>query len=160
MPGFEPPTLKGNFNLSGIENDQFFHEAEERILLALREFADSATGSEMTRRKLFAQDAAQGIALVELLRVRFDVVLMNPPFGEPIPATRRYVDKNYPSGKNDLYTSFVLAAASRINSSHGRIGALTSRAFLTGRDQRHFRKQILGDGLRNLNLMVDLGMEY
>ena len=33
------------------------------------------------RRRLFAEDAAQGFALADLVAQRFDVVLMNPPFG-------------------------------------------------------------------------------
>ena len=60
---------------------RFFHEAEARILDALRRFAESAAGGAGVRRRLFADDAAQGVALIDLVRTRFDVVLMNPPFG-------------------------------------------------------------------------------
>jgi 23S rRNA G2445 N2-methylase RlmL len=31
---------------------------------------------------MFADDAAQGFAFIDLCRERFDVVVMNPPFGE------------------------------------------------------------------------------
>ena len=70
-------------DLSGIDDDRFFHEAEARIIEALRDFAETATGGASVRRRLFAGDAAQGIALIDLVRTRFDVVLMNPPFGAP-----------------------------------------------------------------------------
>ena len=48
---------------------------------ALHEYAAQGAGAQAARRRLFAEDAGQGVALLELLRQRYDVVLMNPPFG-------------------------------------------------------------------------------
>ena len=45
---------------------RFFHEAEARIVEALRGFAETAIGGANVRRRLFAGDAAQGIALIDL----------------------------------------------------------------------------------------------
>ena len=81
LPEMEPLRRQGELDLSGIDDAQFFHEAEARIVEALRRFAESAAGRAGVRRRLFAGDAAQGIALIDLVRTRFDVVLMNPPFG-------------------------------------------------------------------------------
>src|SRR5262247_2513342 len=53
--------------LKAMECD-FFHEAEMRIIEALRRFAESAAGSMGVRRRLFAGDAVQGIALIDLVR--------------------------------------------------------------------------------------------
>src|SRR5206468_45935 len=36
LPGMEPATAQGSLDLSGIDEDSFFHEAEARILDALR----------------------------------------------------------------------------------------------------------------------------
>ena len=77
LPGMEPAVKPGSLDLSGIDDDQFFHEAESLIIEALRDFAETATGSANVRRRLFAGDTAQGIALIDLVRTRFDVVLMN-----------------------------------------------------------------------------------
>jgi predicted RNA methylase len=68
-------------DLSGIDDDGFFHEAETRIIEALQAFAETTTGGANVRRRLFAGDAAHGVALIDLERTLFDVVLMNPPFG-------------------------------------------------------------------------------
>jgi hypothetical protein len=81
LPGLEPAVIQGSLDLSGIDDDRFFHEAETRILEALRAFAETATGSASVRRRLFVDDAAQGIALIDLVRTRFDIVLMNPSYG-------------------------------------------------------------------------------
>src|SRR5439155_8415753 len=80
LPDMEPVRKQGELDLSGIDDDRFFHEAEVRIVEALRAFTQSAVGGDNVRRRLFAGDAAQGMALIDLLRTRFDVVLMNPPF--------------------------------------------------------------------------------
>ena len=77
LPGMEPARQQGALDLTGIDDDAFFHEAEARIALALRAFGDAASGRTPTRRRLFADDAAQGVALIEILRTEFDVVLMN-----------------------------------------------------------------------------------
>lgn len=101
LPGMEPETKQGSLDLSGIGDDRFFHEAEASIVEALRAFAEAATGNASVRRRLFAGDAAQGIALIDLVRTRFDVVLMNPPFGAGSLGAKKDFDKSYPRTKND-----------------------------------------------------------
>src|SRR6266566_3414862 len=80
FPELAPKLDQRKLDLSGVTDETVFHKAEETILEALRRFAESAGGAD-ARRRLFAGDAAQGVALIDLLRTRFDVVLMNPPFG-------------------------------------------------------------------------------
>jgi hypothetical protein len=88
LPGLEPSMKQGALDLSGIDDDRFFHQAETLIVGALRKFAEEATGVANVRRRLFVDDAAQGVALIDLVRTRFDVMLMNPPFGDAVPSTR------------------------------------------------------------------------
>ena len=67
-PSFEDPhDVVPDADLSGITDETIFHDAEETILAALRRFAESAGGTD-TRRRLFAGDAAQGVALIDLVR--------------------------------------------------------------------------------------------
>jgi predicted RNA methylase len=42
-----------------------------------------------------------------LVRTRFDVVLMNPPFGAASLAAKKEFEKAYPRTKNDIYAAFV-----------------------------------------------------
>jgi len=110
LPGMEPEAKPGSLDLSGIDDDEFFHDAEARIAAALRTFAETATGGANMRRRLFAGDAAQGVALIDLLRLRFDVVLMNPPFGDPTAAAKEVLKRSYEVGPNNLYAAFVVIA--------------------------------------------------
>jgi hypothetical protein len=138
--GLEP--LQGELDLSGIDDDSFFHEAEERIVDALQRFAESAAGGIGVRRRLFAGDAVQGVALIDLVRTRFDVVLMNPPFGVGSLATRKDLERTFPRSKNDLYACFVERGIQLLHK-RGMIGALTSRTGFFLSSFRKWREEVL-----------------
>jgi hypothetical protein len=157
LPGLEPAPEERELDLSGIDEDAFFHDAEARIVYALGSFAEKATGGTSVQRRLFAGDATQGFAFVELLRSAFDVVLMNPPFGEMPLGVQAVVDRQYPEARNDIYAAFVRRAAELVAPCDGYVGAITSRAFVTGRDHRHFRRALLDDVAPVLTLFLDLG---
>ncbi len=108
------------------QNDVFWDEAEEALLVALRDFAAHATSGGAMSRRLFAENAAHGFAFVDLCRKKFDVVLMNPPFGAATIVSRRYVELSYPRTRNDIYATFVERGLSLLHS-RGQLGAITSR---------------------------------
>jgi len=142
LPGMEPVAKQGTLDLSGIDDDGFFHEAEARIVEALRAFAETATGSASLRRRLFAGDAAQGVALIDLVRTQFDVVLMNPPFGACSLAAKTEFEKSYPRTKNDVYAAFVERGIELLHS-RGVLGAITSRTGFFLSSFQEWREEIL-----------------
>ena len=142
LPGMEPVSKQGKLDFSGIDDDSFFHEAETRIVDALRLFAEAATGGSSMRRKLFANDSVQGVALIDLLRKHFDVVLMNPPFGAACLVAKKEFEKAYPRTKNDIYAAFVERGVQLLQP-HGLLGAITSRTgFFLSRFQK-WREEVL-----------------
>jgi hypothetical protein len=142
LPGLEPERPQEELNFSDIDDVQFFERAEVMLLDSLRRFSESMGGSSGVRRWLFADDAAQGIALIELVRRRFDVVLMNPPFGAcSLPAKKEF-DKSYPRTKNDLYAAFVERGVQLLEA-HGMLGAITSRTGFFLSSFRKWREEIL-----------------
>ncbi|NKM43413.1 SAM-dependent methyltransferase [Rhizobium leguminosarum bv. viciae] len=156
LPGLEPEVKQGAFDLSGIDDDRFFHEAEARIVEALREFAERVSDSFSVRRRLFAGDAAQGIALIEVIRSRFDIVLMNPPFGACSAPARKEFEKSYPRTKNDLYAAFVERGVELLHP-RGRLGAITSRTGFFLSSFRKWREEILIPKAPPV-VVVDLGI--
>ncbi|MBI3301491.1 MAG: hypothetical protein HYZ72_05350, partial [Deltaproteobacteria bacterium] len=114
------------FDVSGITDEEFWTQAEERVLEELRAYAESAENGRTFQRRLFAEDAAQGFAFVDMCRKRFDVVLMNPPFGEASKPSKAYLEKNYPRTKNDVYAAFVERGLQLLQPG-GMLGAITSR---------------------------------
>jgi type I restriction-modification system DNA methylase subunit len=95
-----------------------------------------------TRRRLFADDAAQGVGLLAIAERRFDVVLMNPPFGSGSARAKSEFDKAYPRTKNDVYAAFVERGIELL-SSRGRLGAITSRSGFFLSSFRKWREEIL-----------------
>ncbi len=142
LPGLEPQRVQDNADFTGIDDDGFFQEAEHRIFEALHRFAESASGSVGVRRRMFAEDAAQGIALLDIVRSRFDVVLMNPPFGACSSPAKPVFDRSYPRPKNDLYAAFVERGI-QLLTHHGQLGAITSRTAFFLSSSQQWREEVL-----------------
>jgi hypothetical protein len=108
------------------QTGDLFAPPDERIRAALDRFAREEVNSSNTRRRLFADDAAHGVALLGVAEKKFDVVLMNPPFGACSVRAKKEFEKAYPRTKNDVYAAFVERGVELL-SSRGRVGAITSR---------------------------------
>ena len=114
----------------GDRADTTVKELGEEILAALRGVAARADASPTLR--MFAADAADAIRFVEICQQRYDTVLMNPPFGDPIPSTREYLKAAYGASAVDMYAAFVARGIDLLRDG-GFVGAITSRSgfFLT-----------------------------
>ena len=156
-PQFERPTAtQGDlFDVSGISDERFWATAELRILDGLRAYAARTEAQTGVRRRLFSNDAGHGFAFIDLCRQRYDVVLMNPPFGESTKGSKAYVDKAYPRTKNDLYAAFVERGLEMLVP-RGRLGAITSRTGFFLSSFQKWREEIL---LKETDIAVfaDLG---
>jgi hypothetical protein len=141
------------FDLSGITDEQFWQEAEARVIESMREYAQSLAQNGMgLARRLFADDAVQGFAFVDICRKRFDVVLMNPPFGNPIPSTAHLLSSN---SANNIYAAFVLEA---MYGGADFVGAITDRTFMVQETFKSYRHELTSQN-SCLDLLVDLGWE-
>lgn len=142
LPGMAPERKQGELDLSGVTDASFFEEAERRIVAAVSIFAQSAEGAERARRRMFADDAGQGVALLDLMRKRFDVVLMNPPFGAGSMGAKKDFEKAYPRTKNDVYAAFVERGIQLLHKK-GMLGAITSRTGFFLSSFQKWREDIL-----------------
>ncbi|HEX7976990.1 MAG TPA: hypothetical protein VF461_00200 [Gemmatimonadaceae bacterium] len=109
-----------------------FAPPEQRIREVLDRFAREEGVRASTRRRLFADDAAQGLGLLAIAEKKYDAVLMNPPFGDASLHGKSTFDKLYPRSRADLLAAFVERGAELLVT-QGRLGAITSRTafFLT-----------------------------
>jgi hypothetical protein len=124
-------------------DQNFWSKAEQLTLHALRKYAAKQTpnGRSVTRQ-LFAEDAEHGFALIDLCRKRFDVVLMNPPFGEPSPGSKSTIGSVYPRTKNDLYAACVERGIGLLRP-RCMLGAITSRTGFFLSSFQKWREEIL-----------------
>ncbi len=143
LPGLDRPrNPQLEFDLSGVSDESFFDSADERIVQALQQYAAAAPDSMSVRRQLFADDAAHGIAFIDLCRKRFDVVLMNPPFGDASQAAKKEFESAYPRTKNDVYAAFVERGIELLHPT-GYLGAITSRTGFFLSSFQKWREEIL-----------------
>lgn len=143
------------FDFRGIKEEIFWDEAEERLLKSLHDYAKRASNGHKYSRTLFAEDAAQGFAFIDLMRKKYDVVLMNPPFGESTTNSKKYIDSKYKNAKSDLFACSIDRGLGLLNDK-GKIGAITNRTgffIVTLEDWR--KTTLLEDNL--LEILVDLG---
>lgn len=150
-----PAPRQQQFDLSGVRETEFFEQAEALVLDALRIYAEQAQTSQKTKRRLFAQDAARGFAFIDLCRKRYDVVLMNPPFGDGSKPAKSTIEQKYPRTKNDLYAAFVEMGLNR-SVSRGLLGAITSRTGFFLSSFQKWREEILLKEARP-TVFADLG---
>ena len=124
-------------------------------LLAGVEAAAAEVGADPTQR-LFAEDTARGLKLLEVLSRRYDVVVMNPPYGAFVPKVKDFVRAAYPLTYNDIYAAFIDRATQLTRAGGIRRGAGLGD-FREPQDAlRNLRTEILLK--RNpLIVMLDLG---
>ena len=126
-----------------------------RDLLAAVEAAAARIADDPSER-LFAEDTARGLKLMQLLSRRYDIAVMNPPYGSFVPKVKDFIKAAYPLTYNDIYAAFVDRAC-QLTEEHGYVGALVSRTFVAQVTAKKLRERILLK--RNpLIVMLDLGL--
>ncbi len=144
--------------------EEFFDTAEQKVIDALRAYAEQADADSYQRR-LFADDAARGFAFIDLCRQSYEVALMNPPFGDASLPSKPYIEETYGDTKGDVYKAFVECFHARLIPA-GYLGIISSRTgFFLGQSEdwrtrvvlRLFRPVVLADlGGGVLDAMVEV----
>jgi hypothetical protein len=155
LAGDAPPE-QTRLDLSGLTDQQFWQAAEQRIYEALRAYAEQAENGSGFRRRLFADDAAEGFAFIDHCRKRYDVVVMNPPFGRPPERSTEYLYQANQSARKDLLAAFVERAA-ELAVIQGRIGAITGRLALFNDSLENWRERFFLGKQASLEYLADLG---
>jgi hypothetical protein len=126
---------------------------QQELLSALEAAAAEAGGDPGDR--LFAEDTARGLKLLQTLSRSYDVVVMNPPYGTFVPRVKDFISAAYPLAYSDLYSAFI-DRGTQLVEPEGYVGALVSSTFITNKSHEKLRTEILLK--RNpLILLLDLG---
>lgn len=131
------------------QEQEAWQQAETRLRAALSEFAHAAKSTYQGR--LFALDALQGLRLIDLCRERFDVVVMNPPFGLAAKALSQDLKRAYPDGYVDLFACFVCRA---VELCVGWTGVISSRSVLISKKLERLREHWI---VPRVEAVLDLG---
>ena len=134
--------------------EQEARQLEAELLEAIE--ATAAHKTEDPHDRIFAEDTARGLKLLQVLSRTYDVVVMNPPYGAFVPRVRGFAKAAYPHTANDIYAAFI-DRATQLTEGSGYVGALVSSSFVNLSSFESLRTKILLK--RNpLLLMLDLGL--
>ena len=144
--GTEPKQQELPLVVGEITDEFFWERVEGEIYQALNRYAEQADllpqEGNRYQRRLFANDAVRGFALIDLCRKKFDVALMNPPFGAGSHQTKATLEIAYPRTKNDVYAAFVERGLQLLGQ-RGQLGAITSRTGFFLSSFQKWREEIL-----------------
>ncbi|MCL5265972.1 MAG: BREX-1 system adenine-specific DNA-methyltransferase PglX [Chloroflexi bacterium] len=114
----------------------------EEIVVGIRDYARQATRAHDLGSKLFGYDAEHALELIDVLTDRYDVILMNPPYGTMPVACKEYARDQYPRTHNYFYSAFIEQAID-LCKDDGYVGALTARTFMFLKSFQKLREEIL-----------------
>jgi hypothetical protein len=152
-----PAAEQAELTFSGPTTAEFWHTAEDLLFDALKAFSAHTEGVKRYTRRLFADDAASGFAFIDICRRHYDVVLMNPPFGEPTAELLGRLDKTFRDINKNLLCAFLKQGYEMLCSS-GRLGAIYDRTAAVKNSYEVFRRSFLFCDTR-LAAHADLGWE-
>jgi len=145
LPGFEPPTRQLSLaEASGAVPEQWgAHYTVQRLLDDLRAFAAEALQTHDLNAQLFAEEAEKSVHLLDVFLNDYDVVVMNPPYGDTTSAAKSYLRTIYPETKNDIYAAFFERAIDLVERAEGLVGALTSKTFMSLPTYQGLRENVI-----------------
>jgi len=136
---------RGKGDTLEYQDDVAWERFKLELLDSVRVEFDKEAQSGDIGRRLFGQNVAKGLGLVEALSRRYDVVVTNPPYAgttnldDPV---KNFIDREYKYGKRDLYAAFILR-----NIEFARpgafIGMVTQQSWLFLRSYAKLRGQVL-----------------
>ena len=142
--------------LAGAVAPEQIARARDSLLDRLRAVAASTTATAAER--LLVAEAEDAVRFVSALVQRYDAVLQNPPFGDPVPETRPYLKKAYPwipSRNHNLLAAFVGRGLELCKPGIGYVGAITARSGMFLKTFEDWRTEILLG--HQLVALADLG---
>ena len=135
----------------------YLEPPEEKIRDALHRFV-AEEGTRLTmRRRLFADDAVQGLGLLQTAEKKFDVILMNPPFGESTKGAGSNLTQLYPTWNRNIVCTFI-ARSAELCCTEGLIGAVVDRTVANKTTYADFRRTHLFSQPKIVG-MTDLGWD-
>ena len=156
LPEVAPKRQPTLFDFADLpDRTHFWDRAEQEILEALQVYAEQAEDTQATQKRLFAQDAAKGFAFIDVCQQRYDVSVMNPPFGEASKCSKAYIEAAHARTKNDVYAAFVGRGLALLKP-RGMLGAITSRTGFFLSSFQKWREEILLQEARPI-VFADLG---
>ena len=126
-------------------DDVHWEQWKRELLQGLQEEFERQAESEDLGQRLFGEEAAKGVSLVEALGRQYDVVVTNPPYAGSKNLNERlkkFVEREYKEGKRDLYAAFIQRCRDFARPG-GHVGMVTQQSWMFLRSYATLRKDVL-----------------
>jgi hypothetical protein len=127
------------------EDEERWLNAEANLLESLRTYSEQAQNGKVYQRRLFAEDSERGFAFIDVCRQIYDVVLMNPPFGDVSSRTKDYISNRYLLWTHNILCAFIergcLLAGLPVSSNF--VGIVCDRTINIKSTYERFRREFL-----------------
>lgn len=125
---FGPTIVQGQLPIDVESYEAWKRRTLDRLK---RHFEQEAETADLVQ-SFFGEEASKGLAVLDLLMRRYDIVAANPPYmGSKSmgPMMKTYVAGHYAAGKRDLYAAFILLCL-RLVQSAGRVAMVTQQSWM------------------------------
>ncbi|WP_055669756.1 BREX-1 system adenine-specific DNA-methyltransferase PglX [Desnuesiella massiliensis] len=146
-----------SININASTDKVFWDQVENNLIYALRRYVYHENNDRIYKRKFFADDIEHGLAFIDICRKNYDVILMNPPFGEGAVSTVNYLNINYPNWNKNLLCAFIERSWSLLDKD-GSIGVIFDRTAIVKATYENFRRDVLLQDNR-ISSVADLGWD-
>ena len=137
------------------EDESQWASASKDLQQALETFDANSANDQTFTRQLFADDAAQGLGFIDVCSQQYDLIVMNPPFGESTTGTRSIIKSQFPSSAQDIFQAFV-ERGTELLVPHGRLGVLSARTGFFMGNSKSWRRDVIWN--HELEVFTDLGL--
>jgi hypothetical protein len=155
LPGIPTPPRQMSFGETSGSNGWSPRRTLGEMVNELHSFARQALKEKDVNAKTFASEVEKTLGFLDVFLQKYDVVVMNPPYGSTTNSAKKFISQAYKISKNDLYLAFIERSI-QLTHGNGYVGALTSKTFMTLQRAYLFRKGILFN-FTNIIVLLDLG---
>jgi hypothetical protein len=143
-------------DFADISDEQFWTRVEATVEKLLSEYAEESEGAEGAHRRIFARNGVEVLRFLDVLRKRYDIVLMNPPFGEPTPTIKLLLQSDLKECGGDIGCLFVRDAMERLAPT-GSLGVVLSTTTWFWPSFARWREACLLGPSRGIRVAAHLG---
>lgn len=154
IPSTKPEQL--TFDFSDVKDEQFWESLESRIVQNFHELYRKAAETQDFQRQIFASEGEKGFQFLDLLLNNYDVVVMNPPYGNTMNSAQKDLRKAYPISYPNILCTFLERGLDLICNLDGFVGAIVDKSFMFRNRYENFRSEIIIRENR-LQILTDLG---
>lgn len=128
--------------IKSMTKEDFFGSVANMLRERISQITSQMSENEGYENALFAEDAARGLAFIEMCYRRFDAIVMNPPFGEGSLNSSKYLDNSYSCWCSNLVCSFFIRMQDMLVF-NGLLGAIFDGTVLKKSSYELFRQSSL-----------------